>query len=123
MFQLENPLLLDEVILYCTCSYYFSNKISEYRLEISGWRFTDHIAASKVSTKNVLSTLNSRECNSQLPKQESYQRDSYAIATSDGEYKDGNSVINIVSFSQSILFTCFQANLFTSKNTFYQNHT
>ena len=69
--------------------------------------------------KDTLSTLNRRECNSQLPKQKSYQRNSYAIATPDGEYKDHNSVINIVSFSQSILFTCFQANLFTSKNTFY----
>ena len=63
---------------------------------ISGYRFSDHISSSKVLGKDILSTLERREHRSTLPKQESYDRLSIAIPTDNGEYKDGNSVMNMV---------------------------
>ena len=47
--------------------------------------------------KNVLSVLKRRECTSKRLKQESYFRLSSIIVTPDGEYKDRDSIMNLVS--------------------------
>ena len=117
-FQIESPIPYDIGITTCLISPYFSENIVDYEITISGWRYADHFTESKILGNNIISTVNRRECHSQKPQQQIYQRNSYAIPNPDGGYKDYKSLMNKVSFVHFILFTCIQANLITCKNTF-----
>ena len=104
-FQLNKSYQYLGSISFCGISYKHSDEILKSEIKIFGWRFTDHIGTSKILKKDAVSMLNSRECNSQRPKQESYQRFSFAVATSNGEYEDCNSIMNTVSFIDLFLLT------------------
>ena len=76
------------------------------KISISGWRFTGQTNDSEIKRKDVYSLLDRRECTSKQLRQESYCRSSFAIVTPLGEYKDRDSIMNVVSILYSFPSTC-----------------
>ena len=75
------------------------------KILISGWRFTSQADVSKIKKKDVHSLLDRRECTSKQLRQENYCRSTFAIVTRHGEYKDRDSIMNVVSIIYSFAST------------------